>query len=306
MDGAGELEYLGRADDQVKVRGFRIELGEVEAVLASCPGVGQAAVTVRDDAAGDKRLVGYVVPGHGPGGAGAGGDDGALAGVVREFAAGRLPEYMVPAAVVVVAGGLPLTVNGKVDRAALPAPDYAAGVVAGRGPASVREEILCQVFADVLGLERVGPEDSFFELGGHSLLATRVVSRVRVVLGAEVPVRALFEAPTVAGLAGWLEEAGPGRAGLGPRPRPDRVPLSFAQRRLWFLAQLEERARRITSRWSGGWMVIWIPRRWVRRWRMWRRGMRCCGRCSRPRAGSRSSGSCRTGYRCWRLSRYGR
>src|SRR5580693_863503 len=250
----GILEFLGRADDQVKIRGFRVEPGEIEAVLASCPGVAQAVVTVREETPGDIRLVGYVVPagsaGDGAGGgsvvAGAGAGVGAGAGwaaggaglarTVRAFAAQRLPGYMVPAAVVVL-DELPLTVSGKVDRAALPAPSYAAG--SGRGPTTVREEIVCGVFARLLGLDRVGPEDSFFDLGGHSLLAVRLVSQIRSVLGAEISVRAVFEAPTPAALAALLEDAGPARAALGPRERPVRVPLSFAQQRLWFLAQLE-------------------------------------------------------------------
>ena len=229
----GQLEYAGRADDQVKIRGFRIEPGEVEAVLAAAPGIAQAAVTVREDTPGDKRLAGYVVPGQDN----VAGDPGELAAAVRAYASGQLPEFMVPATVTVLEQ-FPLNPNGKVDRRALPAPDGPA-VGQGRGPATAWEEILCGLFADVLGLDRVGPEDSFFELGGHSLLATRLVSRVRAVLGTEMPIRVLFEEPTAAGVARWLGGAGPARAGLVARVRPARVALSFAQRRLWFLWQLE-------------------------------------------------------------------
>ncbi len=223
--GGGNLEYLGRGDDQVKVRGFRIELGEVEAVLAGLPGVAQAAVAVREDREGDQRLAGYVVPAPGaeldPAG-------------LREACGRVLPRYMVPTALMVL-DRLPLSPIGKLDRRALPAPEYAAG--SGRAPATPGEQVLCEVFAQVLGLDRVGVQDSFFDLGGHSLLATRLVSRIRVALGAELAVRAVFEHPTVASLAGVVEAAEAARPPLVPVPRPERLPLSFAQQRLWFLEQ---------------------------------------------------------------------
>jgi nonribosomal peptide synthetase DhbF len=223
----GQLEYLGRGDDQVKVRGFRIELGEIEAVLAAQPGVAQAAVTVREDQPGDKRLAGYVVPVPGA----------VLDPAALRKAAGRvLPAYMVPGAVVVL-DRLPLTASGKLDRLALPAPQYGAAG-GGREPATADERALCGVFAQVLGNSQVGPEDSFFDLGGHSLLATRLISRIRAVLGAELSIRAVFDHPTVASLAAVLAGA------QAPRPpltraaaRPERLPLSFAQQRLWFLEQ---------------------------------------------------------------------
>ncbi|MEZ7154950.1 non-ribosomal peptide synthase/polyketide synthase [Streptomyces sp. MAD19A] len=222
----GQLEYLGRVDDQVKVRGFRIEPGEIDAVLSAHPSVARCAVVVREDRPGDQRLVAYVVPA-----------DAFDASALRAHAAAALPDYMVPAAFVAL-DALPLTTNGKLDRRALPAPGY---VSAGRGPRSPREEILCGLFADVLGVHRVGIDDDFFELGGHSLLATRLVNRVRTVLGTELSVRSLFEAPTVAGLGAALDATGPGvRARLtGTGVRPERVPLSFAQRRLWFLDRFE-------------------------------------------------------------------
>jgi amino acid adenylation domain-containing protein len=233
---SGDVEFAGRADHQVKVRGFRIELGEIEAVLASHPAVRQCAVVVREEGAGDRRLVAYLVAG----------EEEPRPRELRAFLAGKLPDYMVPGALVVLPE-LPLTPNGKVDRRALSqwaaAPGAAAADEESAQPRSPVEEVLAAVFADLLGRERVGIHDSFFEQGGHSLLATRAVSRVRDALGVEIPLRAFFAAPSVSGLAGVVErarsEGGHATAPpIVPVPREGVLPVSFAQRRLWFLDRL--------------------------------------------------------------------
>ncbi|HKV11788.1 MAG TPA: amino acid adenylation domain-containing protein, partial [Thermoanaerobaculia bacterium] len=214
----GVLDFLGRIDHQVKVRGFRVELGEIEAVLGRHPAVEAAVVILRED-----RLVAYAV--------GSVTEDD-----LRFWLRASLPGPMIPSAFVIL-DRLPLTPNGKVDRRALPAsPDTSTEEAA---PANPTEEILAGIVADVLGVERVGIRESFFDLGGHSLLAARVVSRVRETLGAELPLRALFEEPTVAGLARRIVDAeAPAAPPLVPRPRPEAIPLSFAQERLWFLWSL--------------------------------------------------------------------
>ncbi|MGW8720896.1 amino acid adenylation domain-containing protein [Streptomyces althioticus] len=223
----GDLVYVGRADHQVKIRGFRIEPGEIEAALTGHEDVVRSAVVVREDTPGDQRLVAYVVPRQG-------GTPSASA--LRSHLVALLPSHMVPAAYVPL-GELPLTRTGKLDRAALPAP--APDLAAVRAPRTAREEVLCGLFAEVLGRPAVGVDQDFFDLGGHSLLATRLVARIRTVLGVELAVRGLFEQPTPAGLAALLDEADGARPAVTRRERPERIPLSPAQRRLWFLHRLE-------------------------------------------------------------------
>ena len=220
----GQLQYLGRVDEQVKIRGYRIELGEIQAALTALDGVEQAVVIAREDRPGDKRLVGYIT----------GTADPAEA---RDALADRLPPYMVPAAVVVIAA-LPLTVNGKLDTRALPAPEY-EGVDRYRAPGSLTEEILAGIYARVLDVERVGVDDSFFDLGGDSLSAMRLVAAVNTGLDTDLSVRALFDAPTVAQLAPRIGGETGGLEPLVAGERPAVVPLSFAQNRLWFLDQLQ-------------------------------------------------------------------
>ncbi|MFD8727973.1 amino acid adenylation domain-containing protein [Streptomyces sp. NPDC059611] len=215
----GALEYFGRGDQQVKIRGFRIELGEIEAVLAAHPEVADVAVVVREDVPGDKRLVGYVVPPPGT---------DPVPGGLREHAAATLPVHMVPSAVVVLER-LPLTGNGKLDRKALPAPGVPVRG-GGRATRTVREEQLCSIFAEVLGLPSAGAEDNFFDLGGHSLLAVRLAGRIKSAFGVEVSIGTVFQAPTPAALDGALDvsrEEDPLDVLLPLRPaRPgDRAPV---------------------------------------------------------------------------------
>ncbi|MGW2014883.1 amino acid adenylation domain-containing protein [Streptomyces sp. NPDC001927] len=229
----GLLDFLGRTDDQVKIRGYRIELGEISTALSSHPEVAHAAVVV-NESTGTKRLVGYFAPE-------AGTEPGEeLIQRLREHLKAGLPDYMVPSALVPVET-LPLTVNGKLDVRALPAPDF-AGSGTSRAPRTPREETLCALFAEILGLPEgsVGIDSDFFELGGHSLLATRLVSRARTALDTELAIRDLFEAPTVAELVERADRAGSAaRPALTAGERPDELPLSHAQQRLWVIQQIE-------------------------------------------------------------------
>ncbi|WP_235217099.1 non-ribosomal peptide synthase/polyketide synthase [Archangium violaceum] len=244
----GQLEFLGRLDSQVKLRGFRIELGEVESALRAHPSVRQAIVVVRQDS-GDKRLVAYVVP-TSPRPPGEGRGEGSATPELNTadlstFLKGSLPEYMVPSAFVSLES-LPLTPNGKVDTRALPAPEASSlqSAVAYVAPRNELEQRLADIWAQVLGMKQVGIHDHFFELGGHSLLATQVVSRIRSAFQVELPLRALFEAPSVAALAAHLGSALQSGASLQapplkPTDTSGPLPLSFAQQRLWFIDQLQ-------------------------------------------------------------------
>ncbi|MGW4242848.1 non-ribosomal peptide synthase/polyketide synthase [Nocardia sp. NPDC004722] len=220
----GELNYLGRTDFQVKLRGLRIELGEIEAALLSQPGVDQAVVVVRSDAHAGDQLAAYLVR-----------EPGTVIDpdAVKAALGSALPGYMVPAAFVVL-DAFPVNASGKLDRAALPAPVFETAVY--RAPETAAEQVVAEVFAELLGVEQVGANDDFFSLGGSSLLAARVVARVGGALNAELSVRELFDAPTVAALAALAEtRTGSGVAPLAAQPRPERIPLSAAQQRIWFL-----------------------------------------------------------------------
>ena len=231
----GKIEFLGRLDHQVKLRGFRVELGEIETVLSQHPNVEQAVVTIREDRPGDKRLVAYITAEVGM----------PSENEVRKFLRQSLPDYMVPAAFVLL-DAMPLTTNKKVDRQALPPPDYSGSGVVNpfAEPQDPVEDLLANIWARILGLENIGVHDNFFERGGHSLLATQVISRIREAFHVDLPLRALFESPTIASLAEKLEAVIQAHEGLQAPPlvpvgRDRKLPLSFAQQRLWFLDQLE-------------------------------------------------------------------
>ena len=220
----GQLRYLGRADEQVKIRGYRIEPGEVQAAMAALDGVENAVVIAREDRAGDPRLVGYITGTAEP-------------ATVRAALAERLPAYLVPAAVVAL-DAIPLTVNGKLDKQALPTPEY-QHTDRYRAPSTPTEEILAGIFAQILGEDRIGVDDSFFDLGGDSLSAMRLIAAVNSRMDGSLGVRALFEAPTVAQLALRVGADEDRLEPLVAVERPAVVPLSFAQSRLWFIDQLQ-------------------------------------------------------------------
>ncbi|SEM69381.1 amino acid adenylation domain-containing protein [Stigmatella aurantiaca] len=227
MRADGVLEYLGRADEQVKIRGFRVELGEIETALRACEGVRDALVLLQGENAGkEARLIAYVVaaPEVAP-------------SALRAQLAARLPPYMVPAAIVRL-DAFPYGSSGKVDRRALPPPPSS---IEGEAPRTSTEAVLAGIWADVLQLGRVGIDQGFFELGGHSLLAMQVIARLRSTFGVELPLRALFEEGTIAALAARIDQAGktPATRPLVRASRSAPLPLSFAQQRLWLLAQME-------------------------------------------------------------------
>ncbi|AFZ11270.1 amino acid adenylation domain protein [Crinalium epipsammum PCC 9333] len=237
----GTIEFFGRIDHQVKIRGFRIELGEIEAVLSQHPEVKQVVVIAREDNPGDKRIVAYIIPNV----------ETLHTNSLRGFLKEKLPEYMIPSAFVLLEA-IPVNTNGKIDRRALPAPDTSrhnldSNFVAPRNPT---EEIIADIWMQVLGIQQVSIDDNFFDLGGHSLLATQVISRLREAFGVELPLRYLFESPTIAGLGDAVKGGGRSQRILNNNAqkhqippikrisRQSKLPLSFAQERLWFLDQL--------------------------------------------------------------------
>ncbi len=238
----GNIEILGRLDHQVKIRGFRIEMGEIETVLGQHPDVNEVVVSAREDQPGNKRLVAYAVP---RGSTGNGDRDGApllTHAAMRDYLQQRLPDYMIPAALVLI-DKIPLTANGKVDRRQLPAPEMTGAAEEYVAPRTPTEENLATIQAGVLNLRRVGIHDNFFELGGHSLLATQFVARVRQAFAVDLPLRSIFESPTVAELATVVDAATATAPDASPpierAANDEQLSLSFAQERLWFLDRLE-------------------------------------------------------------------
>lgn len=225
----GSIDYLGRADGQIKIRGFRIELGEIEELMRKFPGISQAAVLAWEERPGSKRLAAYYVP--------VSEDVSVDADGLRSHLAEKLPEFMVPAAFVELEE-MPLTPNKKIDRLSLPLPTW-GGKNNGRIPRTPQEEMLCSLFAEALGVDRVSIDDDFFDLGGHSLLASKVVAGIRDAFGVELSIGSIFEAPIVSGLARQLDVAANARPAVRQMERPETVPLSYAQQRLWFLYRLE-------------------------------------------------------------------
>lgn len=227
----GTYEYLGRIDQQVKLRGFRIELGEIESRLRSHPQVRQALALVREDRPGDRRLVAYLVY-H---------EQAPQAAELRQHLAAQLPDYMVPAAFVTLAQ-MPMTPGGKLNRAALPAPDYSAQGSSQRAPQSEREQQLLALWQNVLGQQAIAMDDNFFAIGGHSLLAAQLVARIRLELNLELPLRSLFEAPTIAQLALLLDNAAPSRQApitVAALPADGRRVLSHAQQGMWLVQAMQ-------------------------------------------------------------------
>ncbi|HEY0735657.1 MAG TPA: amino acid adenylation domain-containing protein, partial [Herpetosiphonaceae bacterium] len=270
----GTLDFLGRIDHQVKLRGFRIELGEIEAALNQHPQVSACVVVAREEQGGDKQLVAYVTEeprtknqepngeqknngtneqstadlpspvateAEASRGSGQGPGVRATPEGLRSFLAQRLPEYMVPAAFVIL-DALPLTANGKIDRSALPAPEPAAAERVVIAPRTPEEELMADLWRQILGVQQISRDDSFFALGGHSLLATQLIARIRATFQVELPLRALFEAPTlveiVAQVTNLRSSSTPPDAPIQPAPRAGALPLSLAQQGLWFIAQL--------------------------------------------------------------------
>ncbi len=233
---SGDIEYLGRIDNQVKIRGFRIELGEIETVISQHPAVRETVVVVRKDSIDSQQIVAYVVAHL---------EQTLTIPELRSFLESKLPNYMIPNALLLLEA-LPLTPNGKVDRKALPVPELTQVSSSNIVPASTPiENLLAGIWAEVLGIEEVGIDNNFFELGGHSLIATRVMSQIRQIFQVELPLRYLFEKPTIAGLAKEIDKASQAGYRLEIPPlerinkRATELPLSFAQQRLWFLSQLE-------------------------------------------------------------------